>query len=129
MNIVMLIGRLTKDPEVRYIPDTQRAVASFCIAVDRPTKGEEKKTDFPLISVFGKQAEVCERYLTKGRKVAIEGRLQTRKYEKNGDTAYASEVVASKVEFIDYPKDNKTEEAHADTPEGFIDDGAIREPF
>lgn len=127
MNMIMLTGRLVKDPEVRYIPDTQRAVASFCIAVDRPTKGDEKKADFPLITVFGKQAEVCERYLKKGRKVAVDGRLQTRKYEKNGETVYASEVVAKHVEFMDYPK--KAEEEHSETPEGFEDDDALRDPF
>lgn len=128
MNMVMLIGRLVRDPEVRYIPDTQRAVASFCIAVDRPTKGEEKKADFPYITVFGKQAEICEKYLTKGRKVAIAGRLQTRKYEnKEGNTVYATEVIASTVEFVDYPKQDE-EAKRNDVPPGFEDAGTDQ-PF
>ena len=103
MNSVQLIGRLTKDPEVRYT-QSQMAVATFSIAIDRPTKnGEEKKADFPRITVFGRQAENCERYLSKGRKVAIEGRLQTGSYKnKNGETVYTTDVVASRVEFIDY---------------------------
>ena len=68
MNTVILIGRLTKDPEVRYT-ESQLAIARFSIAVDR--EGKDKGADFPSIIVFGKQAENCERYLSKGRKVAI----------------------------------------------------------
>jgi len=85
MNNVVLIGRLTKDPELRYIPESQTAVATFTLAVDRP--GKEKKADFPKITVFGKQAENCERFITKGRLVAVQGRIQTGSYKnKNGDT-------------------------------------------
>ena len=68
MNNVVLIGRLTKDPELRYIPESQNAVATFTIAVDRPF-AKEKQADFIRITVFGKQAENCERFLTKGRMV------------------------------------------------------------
>ena len=72
MNQVILIGRLTKDPEIRYTSSTQMAVATFTVAVDRPVKaGEEKKADFPRVTVFGKQAENCEKYLAKGRTVCI----------------------------------------------------------
>ena len=67
MNSVVLIGRLTRDPEVRYTANTQMAVATFTIAIDRPVRaGGEKQTDFPRITVFGKQAENCEKYLFKG---------------------------------------------------------------
>ena len=65
MNSVTLIGRLTRDPEVRYTAGTQMAICRFSIAIDRPARsGEEKKTDFPSITIFGKQAENCKKYLT-----------------------------------------------------------------
>ena len=104
MNIVILTGRVTKDPQVRYTP-SQTAVATFTIAVDRPVKAEaEKQADFPRITVFGKQAEICEKYIGKGSKIAIEGRIQTGKYEKNGETVYTTDVIANRVEFLDNRK-------------------------
>ena len=76
MNSVVLIGRLTRDPEVRYTASTQMAVASFTVAIDRPVRaGGEKQTDFPRVTVFGKQAENCEKYLAKGRLVGVQGRI------------------------------------------------------
>lgn len=104
MNSVFLIGRLTRDPEVRYIASSQTAVATFTVAVDRPVyQGEEKKADFPRITVFGKQAENCEKYLAKGRLVAIEGRLQTGSYQnKDGVTVYTTDVIANKVQFLQW---------------------------
>ncbi len=105
MNSVELIGRLTRDPDVRYTSGSQTAVATFTIAIDRPQRqdGGEKQTDFPRITVFGKQAETCEKYLKKGRMVAIQGRIQTGSYQnKNGDTVYTTDVVANRVEFIDW---------------------------
>ena len=105
MNSVELIGRLTRDPEVRYTSGSQMAVATFTIAIDRPQRqdGGERQTDFPRITVFGRQAETCEKYLKKGRMVAIQGRIQTGSYtNKNGDTVYTTDVVANRVEFIDW---------------------------
>lgn len=104
MNSVILIGRLTRDPELRYTPSTQMAVATFNLAIDRPTRaGGEKQTDFPRITVFGKQAENCERFLAKGRLVGVQGRLQTGSYQnKNGDTVYTTDVVADRVEFLEW---------------------------
>jgi single-strand DNA-binding protein len=103
MNNVVLIGRLTRDPEVRYTPQ-QMAVATFTVAIDRPTRqGAEKQTDFPRVTVFGKQAETCEKYLAKGRLVAINGRIQTGSYQnKNGDTVYTTDVIANRVEFLEW---------------------------
>ncbi len=102
MNNVVLIGRLTKDPELRYIPESQNAVATFTLAVDRPF-AKEKQADFIRITVFGKQAENCERYLTKGRMAAIQGRLQTGSYKnKEGATVYTTDVVADRVEFLEW---------------------------
>lgn len=104
MNSVVLIGRLTRDPEVRYISESQMAVATFTVAIDRPTRsGQEKKTDFPRITVFGRQAENCERFLAKGRLVGIQGRIQTGSYtNKEGQTVYTTDVVADRVEFLEW---------------------------
>lgn len=106
MNSVVLIGRLTRDPEVRYTAGTQMAVAKFSIAIDRPTRaGGEKQTDFPRITVFGKQAENCEKYLAKGRLVGIQGRIQTGSYQnKDGVTVYTTDVIADRVQFLEFPK-------------------------
>ncbi len=104
MNSVVLIGRLTRDPELRYTSGTQMAVASFTVAIDRPVRaGGEKQTDFPRVTVFGKQAENCEKYLAKGRLVGIQGRLQTGSYtNKDGATVYTTDVVADRVEFLEW---------------------------
>lgn len=104
MNSVVIIGRLTRDPEVRYTSGSQMAVASFTVAIDRPVRaGGEKQTDFPRVTVFGKQAENCERYLAKGRLVGVQGRIQTGSYQnKDGVTVYTTDVVADRVEFLEW---------------------------
>ena len=103
MNSVQLIGRLTRDPEVRYTQD-QMAIATFSIAIDRPPRRDgTRETDFPRITVFGRQAENCEKYLVKGRLVGIEGRIQTGSYtNRNGDKVYTTDVVANRVEFLEW---------------------------
>ena len=104
MNIVLLTGRLTKDPELRYVANSQTAVCKFNLAVDRPVKvGKEKEADFPRITVFGKQAENCEKYLAKGRMVGVQGRLQTGSYKnREGVTVYTTDVIADRVEFLEW---------------------------
>ena len=104
MNSVVLIGRLTRDPEVRYTAGTQMAVCTFTVAIDRPVRaGAEKQTDFPRVTVFGKQAENCERFLAKGRLVGVQGRIQTGSYtNKDGVTVYTTDVVADRVEFLEW---------------------------
>lgn len=104
MNSVVLIGRLTRDPEIRYTSGTQMAVATFTVAIDRPRRADaEKQTDFPRVTVFGKQAENCEKFLAKGRLVGIQGRLQTGSYtNKEGATVYTTDVVADRVEFLEW---------------------------
>jgi single-strand DNA-binding protein len=104
MNSVVLIGRLTKDPQVRYTSGSQMAVASFTLAIDRPVRnGGERQADFPRIVVFGRQAETCEKYLAKGRLVAVSGRIQTGSYQnQKGDTVYTTDVVANRVEFLEW---------------------------
>lgn len=110
MNSVVIIGRLTRDPEVRYIASTQMAVATFTVAIDRPVKqGGEKQTDFPRVTVFGKQAENCEKYLAKGRLVGVQGRIQTGSYQnKNGETVYTTDVIADRVEFLEWGDNQST---------------------
>jgi len=104
MNSVILIGRLTKKPELRYSNSGDKtAIARFSLAVDRPYSKDKEKSeaDFIQIVVFGKQAENCEKYLDKGRQAAVQGRIQTGSYkDKDGNTRYTTEVVAERVEFL-----------------------------
>lgn len=129
MNIVVLIGRLTRDPEMRYTADTQTAVTRFSIAIDRP--GKDKGADYPNITVFGKQAENCEKFLKKGRLVGIQGRLQTGSYEKNdGSKVYTTDVIADRVEFLG-GSDKSTTPAAAPEPEKepeYVPDGFEQDP-
>ena len=130
MNSVSLIGRLTKDPDVRYGSESQLAVARFSIAIDRgkDKNGQSRGTDFPNIVCFGKTAELVERYVSKGRLVGIQGRIQTGKYEKDGRTIYTTDILADRVEFLDWGDKNEsdgdrqssgTSKASLDVPEGF----------
>ena len=102
MNNVVLIGRLARDTELSYTPNTQTAVCRFTIAVDRPRRqGEDAGADFIRITVWGRQAETCDRYLSKGRQVAVQGRIQTGSYkDRDGQTVYTTDVVADRVEFL-----------------------------
>lgn len=112
MNTVILIGRLTRDPELRYT-NSGHAVANFTLAVDRPFS-KNKETDFIPIIVWQKQAEICAEYLLKGSQVAVEGRLQVRGYEdKQGNKRSATEVVASSVQFLDTRKRERDLADHA----------------
>lgn len=100
MNQVILIGRLTKDPETRI---GQATICSFTLAIDRPAKDGEKKTDYPRVTAFGKTAENCGRYLKKGRLVGVQGRLQTGSYtDKNGAMVFTTDVIAERVEFLEW---------------------------
>ncbi|MGI6727113.1 MAG: single-stranded DNA-binding protein [Anaerovoracaceae bacterium] len=135
MNVVVLIGRLTKDPELRYIPQSETAVVNFTLAVDRPM-AKEKTADFIRIVAFGKTAELCDRYLAKGRLVGVQGRIQTGSYKtQSGDTRYTTDVYADRVKFLDWgDKDNTKKENRSfnepqGIPEGFqaLDDDDI--PF
>lgn len=109
LNRVILIGRLVRDPELRYTP-SGTPVASFTIAVDRVFAGRqgEHQADFIDVVVWQKQAEICHRNLTKGRLVAIEGRLQIRSYDDSqGIRRKAAEVVADSVRFLDRPRESE----------------------
>lgn len=143
VNNVILIGRLTRDPELRFLPVNGTPVSTFSIAVDKQLPKEKKQemeakgqptADFINIVVWGKQAENCANYLAKGRLVAIQGRLQSRSYEaKDGTRRYVTEVVAERVQFLEWG-DNKNSDFNADNSdfsgiEGFhnVDDDDI--PF
>lgn len=111
MNNVVLIGRLTKDPEMRYTTgQNQMAVTTFTLAIDRPTRqGQEKQADFIRVTVFGRMAENCDRYLAKGRRAAVQGRIKTGSYvNKDGQTVYTTDVVAGNVEFLEYGRNGNS---------------------
>ena len=103
LNRVILIGRLTRDPELRYTPSGV-AVTQFSLAVDRPFSNQqgEREADFINIVTWRKLAETCANYLSKGRLTAVEGRIQVRNYENNeGRRVYVTEVVADNVRFLE----------------------------
>ncbi|HHY34743.1 MAG TPA: single-stranded DNA-binding protein [Firmicutes bacterium] len=104
LNRIVLVGRLTRDPELRYTPSA-KAVASFTLAVDRRRNQQgEKETDFIDIVTWGRLAETCSNYLSKGRLVAVEGRLQIRSYQtQDGQKRKVAEVVADGVHFLSAP--------------------------
>lgn len=103
MNKVILIGRLTKDPELRYT-GSNRPVTQITVAVNRTFTNQngEREADFINVVIWDKQAENVAKYLTKGRLVAVEGRIQTRNYDNNeGKKVYVTEVVALSVQFLE----------------------------
>jgi single-strand DNA-binding protein len=112
MNNVVLIGRLTKDPELRYIPNSGTAVSTFSLAVDKNLSKDKKAemesknqptADFVRIVVWGKTAENCANFLNKGKLVGVNGRIQTGSYDdKDGKRIYTTEVVANNVEFLEW---------------------------
>lgn len=119
MNSVVEVGRLTKDPELRYIQGTGTPVATFTIAVDRDFKKEgQPEADFFNIVVWQKQGENCAKHLLKGQMVAIRGRLQNRKYQnQQGENRYITEIVAERVQFLSKPGGHGAPQG--DIPEGF----------
>ena len=109
MNKVFLIGRLSRDPELRHTTSGM-AVCQINVAISRRTgQGKEPETDFINVVVWDKQAENVSKYLAKGRQVAVEGRIQTRSYDNNeGKKTYVTEVIATNVEFLGSVSDNNT---------------------
>lgn len=130
MNNVVLIGRLARDPDLKYIPNTGTAVSKFGLAVDKGLSKDKKQemeakgqntADFINIVVWGKMAENAANYLAKGRLVAIQGRLQSGSYEKDdGTKVYTTDVVASNVEFLEWgDKQNNNSDSGYSGIEGF----------
>ena len=111
LNKVMLIGRLGRDPEIRY-SQQGTAVVNFPLATneqwtDKNTGEKQERTEWHRIVAFGKPAEILEKYLSKGSQVYIEGRLQTRNYEKEGQTHYTTEIVVNDFMFLGGRGDNQ----------------------
>lgn len=133
MNNVILIGRLTKDPELKYA-NNGTEIARFTVAVDRRYKKEEEKTaDFINCLAFGKTAEIIEKWFSKGNKIAITGRIQTGSYEnKEGQKVYTTDVIVESVEFVESKKDTNTTKNYTDnaTPEraSTVGDGFMNIP-
>lgn len=110
MNKIILLGRLVKDPEVRYTQNG-KCVAQFTLAVNRPTKNAEGnyEADFINVVVWNKTAEVVGNHVQKGQRLLVEGRLQIRNYTaQDGGKRYVTEVIADRVEFIEYKDKNGT---------------------
>lgn len=118
MNNVVLIGRLARDPELRFVPGSGQAVANFTLAIDKGLTREKKQefeaqgkptADFIRIVVWGKQAENCSQYLAKGKLVAIQGSIQTSSFKATtGETKYTTEVLANRVEFLEWGEKKET---------------------
>lgn len=129
MNKVILMGRLTKDPDTRQAGET--TVTRFSIAIDRRYKQDGGQTaDFPSIVAFGKTAEFISKYFHKGVKIAIEGRLQTGSYEKDGVKHYTTDVIAEAVEFAESKKADDKPQGNDDlleVPKEWLDD--VELPF
>jgi single-strand DNA-binding protein len=113
MNKVVLVGRLTKDPELKFAQGTGTAVTTFTIAVNRRFKREgQPDADFIPVVVFGKQAENTANYMSKGKLLSVSGNIQTRNYEaKDGTRRYVTEVVADEVDFLEWGG-NKTSDTN-----------------
>ena len=135
MNRVILKGRLTRDPEIRYkAGDESKAVAKFSIAVDRPKKKDaESQADFIPCTCFGKTAEMIEKYFRKGQEILLEGRWQTGSYDKDGRKIYTNDCIVERVEFCGKKSDGTAPQPQPQTDEdGFmsIPDGIDEElPF
>lgn len=113
MNSVQIIGRITKDPEIRY-NQQGTAFGRFSVAIDRgkDKDGNDRGADYPNVTCFGKTAELVEKWCYKGQLVGVTGRLQTGSYEKDGKKVYTTDVVADRVEFL-----SRREQAEANPPE------------
>ena len=129
MNRVELIGRITRDPELRYT-SSNIATARFTLAVNRPFQSQngEQGTDFINIVVWRKQAENVKKYVSKGSLVAVEGRIQTGSYEKDGQRIYTTDVVADSVQFLETKAQSQNRGGDADvTPADFVQDNSMNE--
>ena len=104
MNKITLIGRTTKDPELKYTPGAGTAVTTLTLAVDRTfTKDGKKEADFIPVVIWGKQAESTAQYVGKGKLLGVAGRIQTRSYDaKDGTKRYVTEVIAEEVQFLEF---------------------------
>jgi len=131
MNKIILIGRLVKDPELKFTPGTGTAVTTLTLAVDRKfSKDNQKEADFVPIVVWGKQAESTANYMSKGKLMGVSGRIQIRNYDaKDGSKRYVTEVVADEVQFLEWGNGNKVD-VHSNEPKyGNIGNDKGKQPF
>lgn len=132
MNNVVLMGRLAKDPDVRYTQVNNTMVVQFPLAVNRRfvRQGEERQADFINIVAWNKTAEFCSKYFKKGQQVGIIGRLQTRNYDdKDGKKVYVTEVIAEEVYFADSKKEEANPFANAPASNEFTSVNDEQLPF
>ncbi len=125
MNRVILIGRLTKDPEIRYTQtgDRDMAIARYTLAVNRRTKKDgEQQADFIRCIAFGSNGQFAEKYFTKGMKIVVEGRIQTGSYTNQaGEKVYTTDIVVDSQEFAESKNSNsEAKPAEVPGPDGFI---------
>lgn len=113
MNKVVLIGRLTKDPELKYTPGSGTAVTTITLAVDRRfSKDGQREADFIPVVIWGKSAESTAQYMSKGKLLGVSGRIQTRSYEaKDGGRRYVTEVVAEEIKFLEWGNKNQSNDS------------------
>ena len=119
MNKVILLGRLTKDAEIRFTQSTNTKVAKFSLAVDRKyvKAGEERQTDFINIVSYDKMADFAEKYLKKGIKICVAGRIQNRVYDdNNGQKHYITEIISEEIDFAESPKKADESVLYSQTP-------------
>lgn len=132
MNNVVLIGRLVRDPEISQINSTTRtSVAKFTLAIDKGLTKEKKQefenqgkntADFIRIVVWGKQGEACANYLSKGKLVAVQGSIQSSSYKSNsGETRYSTDVIANKVEFLEWGEKKPARKSTNEPQDDFSD--------
>ncbi len=132
MNKVVLIGRLTKDPELKFTQGTGTAVCNFTMAVNRRFKKEgQPDADFIPVVVWGKQAESTANYMKKGSLLSVAGRIETRSYEGKNGRVFITEVVADEVSFLEFGKKNNTSNTQSgDIPQDyFSEDNNTDMPF
>ncbi len=130
MNKVILMGRLTREVDVRYTQTSNTLVASFNLAVNRRyvKQGEERQADFFNIVAWGKLGEFCSKYFSKGQQVGIIGRLQTRNWEDdNGVKHYVTEVIAEEAYFAEGKRDNTTTDPFSDSSFGANEENNFEE--
>ena len=125
MNHVTLLGRLTRDPELKYT-QSGKAFTKFSIAVTREFNRDE--ADFINCIAWDKRAETICEYLRKGKRIALQGRLSVRSYEQNGETKWMTEVVVDKFDFIDYQKSDTEDNDNYDNGENTINNDIDNDP-
>ena len=137
INRVILMGRLTRDPDIRYAQGSNTAIARFTLAIDRDyqREGEERQADFISCIAFDKKAELIEKHFRKGNLIAIEGRIQTGSYtNKDGQTVYTTDIIVDKVSFTGEKREETPQQAQPSVDTGgefmSIPEGVIEElPF